>query len=203
MSKKNVAQETQKRIVELQEQKAAELEKIDNKLKELQTKKENLEESIEKATEQMNLKLYKAAEQELKETNTAINMYSGRYKQIKEQKYISESESDKVINNLLSYEKELDQDFINEIKEPLNELKQILANYFGAVQETEKTIRRWERQIHANYSTRGATIWTDPVTGKRTDRSDKPVFVHNPQYEGCSAAHILKEYLNKAPFKKL
>lgn len=203
MIEKNVAQETQKRIVELQEQKAAELEKIDNEIKKLQTKKENLEESIEKATEQMDLKLYKEAEEELKETETAINMYSGRYKQIKEQKYISELESDKVIDDLLVYEKELDKGFIEDIKEPIEQLRVILSDYFGAVQEAEKTIRRWERQIHANYSTRGKTFWTDPETGKRTDRSDKPVFVHNPQYEGSGVALSLSEYLSRQPFKNI
>ena len=203
MSKKNVAQEIQKRIAEMQEKKTTELKEIDNKIAELMEKKNSLADIMEIATEKMDLQNYKKADQELKEVKTAIDMYNGKYKQISAQRYISEAESDKVIDDLLVYEKELDKDFINEIKEPLNELRQILAKYFGAVQETEKTIRTWERQIHANYSSRGKTIWTDPVTGKRTDRSDKPIFVHNPQYEGSKTALMLNEYLNRGLFRDL
>lgn len=200
---KNVAEETKQKIAEMQEQKAKELEKIDSKIAELQRKKDNLKESIEKATEQMDLKLYKEAEEELKETETAINMYSGRYKQIKEQKYISELESDKVIDDLLVYEKELEKGFIEDIKEPIEQLRVILSDYFGAVQEAEKTIRTWETQIHANYSTRGLTFRTDPETGKRTDRSEKPVYVHSTPYEGSGVALSLSEYLSRQPFKNI
>lgn len=203
MSKKNVAQETQKRIAEMQEKKATELKEIDNKITELMEKKNSLADIMEIATEKMDLQNYKKADQELKEVKTAIDMYNGKYKQISAQRYISESESDRVIDNLLAYEKQLEQDFIADLKEPICTLREILKNYFDSIQETEQTIRTWETQIHANYSTRGLTFRTDAETGKRTDRSATPVLVHNTPFKGCNTALALSEYLNKAPFKKI
>ena len=203
MAKKNKAQEVQQRIKEMTEKKQTELAQINDKRSEAQVKKEAAELAIKQATEIMDLEAFEAAKQEKHKAQTAIDMYDGRYKQISQQEYISEAESDRVIDGLLDYEAQLEQDFIADLKEPLNKLRSILAAYFDAVRETEITIRTWETTIHANYSTRGAASRVDPNTGERTDRMEQPVPVHSLPFSGCAEAHILEIYLDKAPYKPL
>lgn len=202
MPKKNKAQEVQKRIKEMMDKKQGELAQINDKKTEAQTRKEAAELAIQKATEIMDLEAFEEAKQEKHKAQTAIDMYSGRYKQLAAQEYISEAESDRVIDELLSYEQELGADFVADLKEPLNQLREILSRYFADIREVEQTIRSWEVNIHANYSTRGQTIRTLP-NGETTDRMDAPIPVHRQFYTGRTEAHQLEEYLKKAPFKQI
>ena len=201
MPNKNKAQEVQKQIKEMMDKKQGELAQINDKRTEAQTRKEAAEIAIQKATEIMDLEAFEEAKQEKHKAQTAIDMYSGRYKQLAAQEYISEEESDRVIDSLLAYEQELGKDFIADLKEPLNKLRNILTRYFEDIRETEQTIRSWEVNIHANYSTRGQSIRTLP-TGEKTDRMDAPTPVHKQPFTGCTEAHQLENYLNKAPFKQ-
>lgn len=203
MSKKNIMQEVQAKIDAIQEKKRQEVFEVELKMVALNTENEKLLDEKIKAMSNMNMDAYKEIEHKIDENRLALKMYSEKLEQVKKQEYITEQESDAVIDSLLDYEKILEKDFVADIKAPIIELRKILNDYFGAVRETEQTIRTWETQIHANYSTRGATFWTDKETGKTTDRSNKPVLVHSIPYDGCGTAISLNEYLNKAPFKNL
>lgn len=195
----NKAQEIQQRIEEMTRAKNSELAKIAEKKGEAQARKEKAEAKLKEATEQMDLEAYEEAKAEINKEKTAIDMYSGRYSQIAKQEYISEEESDSIIDSLLQYERELDTQFIDDIREPLEMLQGIRKQYLDAIFEAERTIRAWETTIHANYSTRGAMRRIDKTTGQYTDRSEQPIFVHRSFYRGCKEAEQLENYLKKSP----
>ena len=198
MATKNITKEVQERIKKLTGDKAAELAKIHQKQNEARNQIEAAGLAIKEATAVMNLEAYEKATADKRKAQAALDMYSGRYDQIRKQEYVSEAESDSVIDSLLGYEKTLEEDFKKAVAEPLKKLAELHKEYKAAVAETENTIKNWEGNIHANYSTRGATKYKDPVTGQYTDRSNTPVPVHRLPYNGCSEAIQLGLYLEKA-----
>lgn len=198
MATKNITKEVQERIKKLTGDKTEQLAKIHQKQTEARTQIEAAELAIREATEVMNLEAYEKAITDKRKAQAALDMYSGRYDQIRKQEYVTEAESDSTIDSLLGYEDTLAEDFKKAVAEPLKKLAELHKEYKAAVVETENTIKNWERNIHANYSTRGATKYKDPVTGQYTDRSNTPVPVHRLPYNGCSEAIQLGLYLEKA-----
>ena len=192
MAKQTVVEEVKARMQEMQQKKAGELETVRQKQQEAQTQKEAAELAIREATDSMDLEAYEEAKTAKRKAQTAIDMYSSKYNQIKQQEYISEVESDKVIDSLLAYEDELAAGFKAAVAEPLKKLDELQKAYADAVEDVEQTIRAWTGNIHANYRNNGTT-YTDG-----TNRSPQPVPVRKIPYTGCSEAHQLKEYLDKA-----
>lgn len=195
MAKQNTRQEVQERIKTMQDKKAQELLNIQLKLDEARTEREAADLAIKEATEHMNLEAYEEAKGRKRKAQTAIDMYSGRYKQIEAQEYISEAESDSVIDSLLAYEKEIAAKFEADIAAPLKALEKLQADYAQEVAATEATLETWQRDIHANYNTRGAATYFNKETGEHTTRSATPYPVHRTRYEGCSASSIISEML--------
>lgn len=193
MAKQTVVEEVKARMQEMQQKKAGELETVRQRQQEAQTQKEAAELAIREATDSMDLEAYEEAKTAKRKAQTAIDMYSGKYNQIKQQEYISEPESDKVIDSLLAYEDELAAGFKAAVAEPLKKLDELQQAYFDAVEDVEQTIKAWTGNIHANYRSEG-TIYRE--TG--TNRAPHPVPVRMTPYTGCSEAHILNEYLGKA-----
>lgn len=198
MAKNTILQEVKKRMADMKESKAAQLETIRQKQEEARTQIEAAALGMKQATEEMNVDSYEEAKNRKHKAQTALDMYNGRFKQIQAQEYISEADSDKVINDLLAYEDKLAADFKEATAEPLKQLAKIHKEYLAEVKDTERTITAWQKDIHANYSTRGATMYQDKDTGKWTDRSPGPVPVHTMPYTGCSEAEQLGAYLKKA-----
>lgn len=198
MATKNITKDVQERIKKLTGDKAAELAKIHQKQNEARNQIEAAGLAIREATEVMNLEAYEKATADKRKAQAALDMYNGRYDQIRKQEYVTEAESDSVIDSLLGYEDTLAKDFKKAIAEPLRKLADLHKEYNAAVVDTENTIKNWERNIHANYSTRGMTKYKDPVTGQYTDRSATPVPVHRLPYTGCSEAVQLGLYLERA-----
>ena len=194
MAKQTVLEEVKMRMQEMKEKKAGELDAIRQKQAEAQTQKEAAELAIKDATERMDLEAYEEAKQAKHRAQTAIDMYSGRYKQIAAQEYISETESDKVIDSLLEFQKETESRFKADLAEYLRKLAQMAAEYQTTVDGIEQTIVAWTRDIHTNYNSRGTTIYKE--TG--TDRSPYPIPVRQTPYRGCSEAIMLENYLEKA-----
>ena len=192
MAKQTVVEEVKARMQEMQQKKAGELETVRQRQQEAQTQKEAAELAIREATDSMDLEAYEEAKTAKRKAQTAIDMYSSKYNQIKQQEYISEVESDKVIDSLLAYEDELAAGFKAAVAEPLKKLDELQKAYVDAVADVEQTIRAWTGNIHANYRNNGTT-YTDG-----TNRSPQPVPVRKIPYTGCSEAHQLKEYLDKA-----
>lgn len=197
MAKQTVLEEVKNRMKEMQDSKAAQLETIRQKQEEARTRIEAAALAMEQATEEMDVDSYEAAKNQKHKAQTALDMYNGRYNQIKQQEYISEADSDKVVDSLLAYEKQLAADFKAAAAVHLKKLAELLKDYKAAVQDTENTLTSWQRDIHANYNTRGGTTYYDEFTGQHTNRSPRPVPVHQMPYTGCEEAHRMEGYLEK------
>ena len=185
-------QEVKARMAEMIEKKNAELAEIRAKTEETAAEIAEAEERIKAATAEMNLAAYEKAVEAKQKASVALDMYNAKFDQLQKAEYISEAESDAVIDSLLDYEKTLEVDFKIDLEQMLRPVKQILADYMAEVKDTENTIARWQREIHANYKTRGRTFYN--VNGKHTDRSPKPVPVTERGI--CEEAHKLKGYLD-------
>ena len=192
MAKKNEAREVMARIKDMLAQKAAELDAIQQKQEEARGQLEEAGLELKEAVEQTDLTLYEKATADRRKAQGALDMYAARHKMISEKQFITEQESDKVIDGLLEYEKQLTEDFKAAVAAPLKALAAAYEEYMAAVQETEDTLRAWETSIHANY--RSSTA----VYADGTNRSPKPIPVHSVPFHGCSEAARLKIYLDSA-----
>lgn len=197
MAKQNTLQEVKDRMKQMQDSKAAQLAEISQKQEEARSKIEAAALAMKDATERMDVDGYEEAKTAKRKAQTALDMYTGRYNQIKAQEYINEAESDKVVDSLLAYENQLAEDFKAAIAVHLKQLAKLHEEYTAAVQDTENTLTAWQRDIHANYNTRGNGAYYDGLTGQHTHRSPSPVPVHRMAYTGCSEAARLGEYLKK------
>lgn len=197
MAKQTVLDEVKNRMKEMQDSKAAQLETIRQKQTEARSQIEAAALAMKQATEDMNVDSYEEAKNRKRKAQTALDMYNGRYEQIKQQEYISEADSDKVVDSLLAYENQLAADFKAAAAVHLKKLAELLKDYKAAVQDTENTLTSWQRDIHANYNTRGGTTFYDEFTGQHTHRSPQPVPVHRMAYTGCDEAARLSTYLDK------
>lgn len=198
MAKHNTLQEVKSRMAEMTQSKLDQLAEIRNKQAEARAKLDTADKAMKDATERMSLDDYASAKEAKHEAQTAIDMYTGRYAQIERQEYISEEESDKIIDSLLAYENHLDEGFKKAAADQLKVLAALYREYTDAVEDTEETISLWTKTIHANYNTRGRSAYKDPVTGEYTYRSEKPIPVHQAQYKGCAEALQMGLYLDQA-----
>lgn len=189
MAKQTLTQEVQERIKSMIEKKTAELDQIQKKQGEARTQIEAATLAIKDATERMDLDAYEEAKQAKHKAQTALDMYAGRYNQIKAQEYISEEESDKVIASLLNYENELGADFEAAIVAPIEELKRLLKEYQTATQEIETTLATWTGSIHANYHAYGTTF------SNGTDKDGNPHPIRRGRFEGCGASQRVETFL--------
>ena len=195
---RTVLDEVRELMRQLQEDKAAQLETIRQKQEETRSRIEAAGLAMRQATEEMDAEAYDKAKTEREKANDALAMYTGRFEQITAQEYISEADSDNAIESLLAYEDQLAEDFKAAAAGHLAALAELLNTYREAVTATEWTLTEWQRDIHANYNTRGGTAYYDAITGQHTYRSSNPVPVHAAPYAGCSEAVQLGEYLQKA-----
>lgn len=191
MSKKSVLEEVIDRMNDLQQKKTEELDTVHQRQQEAQTQKEAAELALKDATDRMDLDAYEEAKAARRKAQAAIDMYSSKYKQISQQEYISEADSDKVIDSLLEYENKLAGDFNHAISIHLSELRTILLEYVNEVEKVENTITAWTEKIHANYRSAG-TIYPDG-----SNRSKTPVPVRRMPYTGCDKAHKLEDFLKE------
>lgn len=195
---KTVVEEVKARMVKMIQTKRAELEEADKKGRAAKADLAAAENAIKEAAARMDLEAFEAGNKAKHKAETALAMYTEKYRQTQKQEYISEPESDKVIDSLLAYEEQLADKFREAIAEPLEKLKALHDEYMAEVRNTEDTLTAWQRDIHANYSTRGMSSYIDEETGERTDRSKTPVAVHVLPYTGCGEAARLGQYLKNA-----
>ena len=198
MAKTTVLQEVKKRMKEMLDTKAAELETVRRKQQEALAQREAADLAISAATASMDLGAYEEAKAAKRKAQTAWDMFTAKYKQLAQQEYITEQDSDKVVDSLLEYEEQLAEDFKAEVAVHLNALADLLKNYQAEVKDVEDTLDGWQRDIHANFRTRGLSSFVDSFTGERTDRSTQPVPVHRTAYVGCSEACHLYDFLKAA-----
>lgn len=191
MNTKNIPAETIKRIAGLEKKKADELEAIAQQIKENNAALSVAKEEIQKATESTNLKEYTAAKAKEAEASAALEMYTARYAQIERREYVTQKDSDAVIDALLQYEKDIADEFIKTIAGPIEEIRKAHADYIESVKDAEHTIKSWNKRIRANYRSE-TTRYADG-----TNISKTPVPVHVLPYTGCGESVIVGGFLDK------
>lgn len=189
---KTKVQEVREQIDKMLTERSGELERILEKQNEAREQLEKARKAEAEATAETNLDAYEAAKRDTQKAKTALDMYSARYAQLKTLDFISEEESDNVIESLLKYEAELEQGLKDAMAEPLKLLADLLNTYRQEVRETETVIKAWESNIHANHRNRTARY------ADGSNRSAEPVPVHMTVYRGCQEAGDLEKYLEKA-----
>ena len=193
----NTVQQVKARIRELRETKEAQLAEMAKKQAEAVAQITAAEAAAAKATEELDIDGYESARREISKAQTALDLYSGRRDQINNKQYVTEAESDQVIDSLLQYEQQLDAEFRKAIAGPVAKLEEIQKDYLDRTHDAEQTIREWTSEIHANYRSRGTSSYTDKLTGERTDRSPKPIPVRPMAHTGCQESSEIRDFLDK------
>ena len=203
MAKETILQEVQASIKEMQDKKQADLDKIAEKKEEARQQIEAAALAMKAATEQMDVDAYEDAKTAKRKAQTALDMYNGRYAQILAQEYISEAESDKVIDSLLAYDRELAADFEKALAEHLLAIKSLMDNFNTEEARLRNTITLWQESIHKNYRTLGRTLYVDPETGAQTTRSKNPVNIMQYAQMGSTAVNPVRDFLKLSIIEQL
>lgn len=177
MSKMTTIEEVQARMKELKDKRAAELLEIQMKIDEARSQKDAAEKALKEATERMDLAAFDQAKAAQAKAANAIEMYSARQEQLNRKKMITEEESDAVIDSLLEAGQNLAKEYDAKAVTLVRQLGSLQADYRRQKAQLQGIIATWTNEIHANYQTRGRTLYYDPATGEHTDRSNKPVAV--------------------------
>lgn len=191
------------------------LEKVKAKMQELMDKKEKelqdirqmqaetnaaiavAEKQMQSAAEKLDNDGFVQAKRERQAAADKLEMLNRREAQLVTREFLTEGESDAVIDSLLEYEGELEAEFKKAVEVHLEGLRGLREKYLEAVEDTEKTISTWTNEIHRNYDTRGSVHFTDAETGRQTTRSATPVAVHPLGFHGCHAAELVGDFLQR------
>ena len=180
----NAVTKTNEMITKLLEDKETQLRNISIEMNAARAAQDQAEADLKKATESTDLKAYSKAKHAKEEAAAALEMYGARYAQLQHNKYVTESESDKVIDDLLSYEKNREQEFRNALAPFVEGLRDLFTEYRNDVTMAENTISTWTSTIHANYRTFDGS------------RSQRPRAVHIIPYTGCAEAREVNTFLD-------
>lgn len=183
MLKTNKAEEIGSRINEMLAKRKADLDKADEKEEEARARLALVEEEIKKAADEMNAEAYEEAITKKHKINITLEMLRDKHKQIRNQEYITEAESDAVIESLLKYEDELAAEFEKDIAPLMHQLTDFYKDYAEKIYKTENVITTWTNKIHAYYKTSGGT------------RNEHPQKVHFLAYTGSPRAERVRHFL--------
>jgi hypothetical protein len=192
MPNNNIVSDTKKRIAEMIETKQNELKLARQKEHDAREEIAAATEEIKTATADMNLQAYEAATALRDKARTAADMYAAKAEQIRQQEYVTEEESDRVIDRLLEHEQELYKTFLDATSGPLEQLKKCCATYWDGIRETEALIQSWTRDIHANYRSEGT------MYANGTNRADTPQPVRKVAFTGHRFYITAKEFIDRA-----
>jgi len=169
--------ELRKTFEEARANKVAELEKIEQMKAEAAEALRLANIALDEATVNTDPEAYEKAKADRAKAETAIEMYNRRLKQLNiDHSYITEEVSNSFIDKVLQAEEKSTAAYLEAIKEPLEKLQSITANYKRDISEAENLVNAWCNEIHPNYRTFGRE--TRVIDGVRTDRSTKPVQIH-------------------------
>lgn len=193
----NTLERVKTKMQELRDMKERELQEIRQMQAETNAAIAVAEKQMQSAAEKLDNDGFVQAKRERQAAADKLEMLNRREAQLVTKEFITEGESDKIIDSLLEYEGELEAEFKKDVEVHLEALRGLREKYLEAVEDTEQTIREWTRDIHRNYDSRGETSWYDPVTGQYTTRSSEPVAVHPLGFHGCHAAELVGSFLQK------
>lgn len=199
MSRTTIVQEVKKRMEEMINAKAQDMATIQEQMEEARRRVSLAKQATEDATSRLDLESYEKAVKDLRKAETKIDMCKGRIEQLRKQEYITEVESDQVIDSLLQYESDLGAGFESFLAEMLEKISRKLDEYQTAVADTEETINAWTSQIHANYRAASGTMFHDG--SGYTNRSPSPIPVHSAPFRGCAASVMIEAFLRNQAAK--
>lgn len=193
--KSTPAEEVRQQMRKLRDQKTSELAEADARLNEARMAVQEARTRSEEMTAIMDLDGYTKAQEDLKKATIAEQMYKGKIDQLQAKRYITEAESDAVIDSLLAYEDTLGQSFETILGTKLKELKKAMDSYRTEIQNVEDLITEWCGSVYPNY--RSATSTYTDADGNTTNRFPTPRPVHLVPFTGNSASEMLNDFLNK------
>lgn len=164
----NRVEEVKATMRQLIDKKAGDLSKITAELEAARGRKRKAETALHSAIETTDAAAYKKAKAEADEAATLIEMYTARYGQLQKKEFMSEEDSDRIIDSLIEYQRSRTAAFMEAVKSPLAQLEAIYKEYAQDYEDAVKTVNAWTANIHANYR----TPYTTYADGSH--RSDRP-----------------------------
>lgn len=192
MSKKNAdtVTEVRNRIEKYVADREHETAEIDQHIAEAEADKATAEAAMKAAVEATSQADYNSAKEAIEAAQNVIEMFTARREQLVNKEFLSESESDAVIDSLLAYKKDSDAVLVAALVEECAKIQTIIDKYKGEYKDMYDTIRTWEEQIHANYRRWG-------VTYAPGHEPKDPAPVHIPHMHG--AVTVCERFLNNVP----
>lgn len=186
---KNEAERVMQQIKELTEKKAKDLETIHEAIeRETQAEAAALE-AVAAAATVLDLERYHTAQAELSNAREHLAMYRLREQQLAAAAYVSEEESDAVIDRLKDYEASLSAGYDTQAAKIIEELKTCTAVYIDAVAAAESAMKTWTRDVHSNHRAPNTTY------PDGTNRAPYPVPVRPTPYTGDALSKKVQEFI--------
>lgn len=167
---KTTREQVQEKIDELRELKENAMRTAQEKLEAASAEKIAAEKAMYDATARLNVDDFETAKAAKQKAEAAIEMYTGRLTQIQKQEYITEAESDQVIDSLLQYENELAIRLEHDLSAVVKRMAELNGKYREEIQAVEMTIVTWTSEIHSNHRNFTGTTYYDPERETRTSR---------------------------------
>lgn len=197
---RKIIDDTKAEIEALVTKKKNEIEKINNELKKAHAELTEALDEQKQASDEMNAKAYAAACRRVADAESVIGMYEMRRDTLKAQEMISDEDSDKKIDALLQYEKDIEQEYTDLVREHIKAINEIYKEYNKNVRDTENVIDDWTRRVHPNFRRPGTTLNAEAIA-KGEDR--KPWPVHKTYYDGGKLNAAIKNTLGMEVIKIL
>lgn len=194
---KNIIQDTNKRIAELEQRKAADISSIEKQLQRISDAIADQEKKAANAAENMNDEDYSNATAAKAKLEVEASMFNDRLKQIQGKEMVTAEESEATIAALLSYEKELEAKFAEALAQHLKAIKELTDKQRADASEAENTLREWTQRIRPNYISEGTTY------ADGTNRSPVPVPIHPMGYFGGGLVSRIDDFLTYGDIAKL
>lgn len=126
----------------------------------------------------------------------AAATYRARYDDLEAAPLMSEPESDAIIDRLLSYEQQIEAEYIAGVTSILRNLENLNNSYTQNIADAEATIKAWSNTVHANHR----NIVGFVAVG---DRKVAPRSVRSCMYRGCAESVAIDRMLNNNAIRKL
>lgn len=197
---KNTRKEVEAKIAKLLSDRKSEIEGIREKIEELTKEVDAQAQAIKDATQVTNLEAYERAKSAKRQAEVALEMYHERLNQLKVNEYVTEAESDRVIDQLLDYREALKADYESKLQTSLPAIVELTEAFNQEWNATNDTIKQWEFKVRANYRTLDYHVTrTDSKTGEvLVDKSTEPVeVVNNTLSHRSQLGDLTSEYMRK------